>query len=827
LGGRLQTLHSCHSPPAVNSVNTKIRFLPSIITSLTLALAACAPVVPQPTAAVPALLTPAPSKTPTATQTATPTPQPTPTLSPGAPCGRETSDSLFVFLDCNDVLRIRSEIYGNPATSREWRGLLQGVNDFVANPPITYSPNRDESWLWLDFMPRDIALVYLVTGDTQYASAILHILDIVVDGTPQTTPESGQPQSGLAVPPGVFTSSYISLLFAYTTIRGALPLLGYPSSDYDAYFMEQATRLDAWSSWVASLPNDIWNQFLEADAAIATIALTFPDDPQSQALYSRARQRLHERIAVWYDTDGGWREYADNYSPYVIQALLLYAESELARGVNIYSTTFGHANLHSICQWYLRVMTPEGVLPAIGDGHWVQSLDPGILRLCATRTDDPTLHFAFERYLYGRARFPSRDYRLTYLFDTIAWSQPETDVAEPDWTSTLLADSGLAVLRSGWSPESQYMLLEFAEDGLSHPLHQHQSFGNIVLYDGGAWMLENGYRGRTDEEYWSAVSTPHHSTLTLDGASQTDMRATRTFFAAPGEVAMVSATAHTYPALSHTRTVLWSEPWHQWVVIDDAALYPPSAGHSLQLRWYVSIPDSRHPLHVDHSDQPDPDTWVFTRTWGTPGTLSINLLPALPASYAPIERLYIDPWEGRASGVEIEVAPMTWPVRLVSVLTSTLTGNAPVSSVLRTDAPTGTLVSTLRSDAQWDWVLPRASSTHADIGPFLVNGHAACLESSGTDVASYCLLGGTTLSYAGVALVSSATPLSANVRIADSLVHVDAPADLVVRLFWPTEVVEVTDDLGRPVEFTLSGNALSLHAEEGGHTYSVLALAGE
>lgn len=207
--------------------------------------------------------------------------------------------------------------------------------------------------------------------------------------------------------------------------------------------------------------------------------MTIPEDVRSTSLYARAMRRLQLRIANWFDADGGWREYADNYSPLVLQSLLLYAETEFQRGQDIYHLDFGANTIPDICQWFVRVLPPDGVLPAIGDGHWLQSLDPGLLRLCGIRSSDPTLVFGFERYSYGREHFPSRNYYLTYLFDTIAWSDSSLASQHPAWTSDLLSGSGLAVLRSGWHAEAQYLLLEFTDDGVGG--HHHQSFGNVVL----------------------------------------------------------------------------------------------------------------------------------------------------------------------------------------------------------------------------------------------------------------------------------------------------------------------------------------------------------
>jgi hypothetical protein len=222
----------------------------------------------------------------------------------------------------------------------------------------------------------------------------------------------------------------------------------------------------------------MWNQFIQADASIATIALALPDDPSSPGLLDRARRRLEARIANWYDADGGYREYADNYSPLVLQALLLWAETEFHASNDVYARSYQGVTLHRMCQWYLNVMTPQGLLPAINDGH--PPLQAGLLRLCAIRTDDPMLTYAFERYSDGLDLHGDYDFILSAAFDTIAWSASDLPLSEPTWASALLPDSGLAVLRSSWHTDAQYMLLDFTDDGLDHHMI-YQAFGNINL----------------------------------------------------------------------------------------------------------------------------------------------------------------------------------------------------------------------------------------------------------------------------------------------------------------------------------------------------------
>lgn len=734
---------------------------------------------------------------------------------PGSEPGR-----AYVFLDCDDIRRIRREIAANEDTALAWRRLAVGVAEFTADLPTTYTPQTDSPWMWYFFMPRNIGLAYLVSGNEHYAQALVQLLTLIRDGTPAPIGEGGRPESGLTVMSGHFTSSYIAMLFAYSTVRNTSLLDDMDRSAFDSYFIEQGRRLEAYSTWQrGSDLQSMWNQFIQADAAIATIALALPDDPSSPGLLDRARRRLEARIANWYDADGGYREYADNYSPLVLQALLLWAETEFHASNDVYARSYQGVTLHRMCQWYLNVMTPQGLLPAINDGH--PPLQAGLLRLCAIRAADPTLTYAFERYSDGLDLHGDYDFILSAAFDTVAWSASDLPLREPTWASALLPDSGLAVLRSGWHNDAQYVLLEFTDDGLDHPMHLHQAFGNIVLHDAGPWILENGYRANTDEEWLEAQSTAHHSTLTLDNLTQTNTRANRTFFHSLGPIGVASASAQTYPALSHTRTILWSESWHQWVVVDDAALSTAPQGHSLQLRWYVSIPSELDRLRSEHTSLPGGERWSFERSWATPATLAIDLFPGSQASFMPMSRIYLEPWLGRAEGIEVEISPASRLTRMVSVLTSTVNGMIPASSIARDDTDEATQISTQQGDLQLDWVYPHASSATSRIGEYTVTGRAACQEQDGNSIISYCLFDGTQLVRGGISLVAAPDPVSAYASILNGVIVVNAHDACTIQLLWPSGVASIRDETGFPTSYSISGSQLAIHVSEGTHTYTV------
>jgi hypothetical protein len=720
------------------------------------------------------------------------------------PCTKGEPEKIYLFLDCNDVRRIRREVNaGDQYTRRAWTELLNQIRLFRGKFPTAYDQSGIGVLWWGagHYMARDLALAYLVTGKADYASDIVRLLDLVSSQTPAGT---------LFIRPNHGGVNYEALIFAYTVIRDTPLLTDERRAYYDTFFVDQAMLLEGMASAPDFPPPSGINQNVPfaIDVGIATMALGVPGDPRSAGLYNNAWGRIAQRLATRFDTDGGWYEKTDNYSSIVLEALLIFAESVLRiRGENLYQANFGGRSIHAMCEWYLREMTPQGTMAALNDGLWA-GLEPGLLRLCATRTSDPTLTFAFARYFSGYLSSNGRSYVPYFTpFGTVAWADRTLPASEPSWSSVLMPSTGLAILRSSWKADAQYLLLQFTDT----TVHQHYSFGNIVLYDNGPWILDNGYHLDNSvslgSEHDRSMQTSEHSTVSLDGANQTFMGGTPSIFSVLDQSAMVSVSAATYPGFRHSRTVLWAKPTHQWLVIDDAS-HEAGGSHALQLRWFVAQRGSGAGSH-----------WTFARGGSR---LQVDLLPGnLPAEISPVARQYTAFTEGNANGVQMQVIASTWPVRLVSVLTASPL--API--VTRTDSESGMLVSVTQSPKIWNWIVPRSFPGGAQVGATSVTGKAGGLVTTlRGQVLSYCLFDGQIMTSGDSTLASVANPnvpVSLEVVLDARRIVVSTAQPVTLSLFWPGRASRITDETGAPVAFSIADKVMSLQVAEGQHTLQV------
>lgn len=728
--------------------------------------------------------------------------RPTLTPNPDLPCNGISAEKIYLFLDCNDIRRIRAELYsGNVEFQRAWNALITIVDTYRANFPTSYNVEGNPALWWgsSNYMARDIALIYLVTGDLAYANDELRLLDLAISNTP-----GGR----LLLDPDHGEVVYQSVLFGYLAVRD-LPSVSEPTrASYTRFFIRQGQLLEAESIRQGNIPLDSWinrNVAMGENTTAATIALAFPDDPEAQLLYQQARPRLEWQLSNWIEQDGGWGENTNHYGFRVFEGILGFAEAmRKNRAENIYETDFGGKSIHSMCTYFLESLTPEGEPPQINDTGW-EFFDPGVLMLCARRMNDPQIQFASRQALWGYYNaYSSGSSRDFTPFETIVWWDPAVsqDLTPPSWTSVLLPSTGLGIFRSDWSHEAQYGLLKYTASAV----HTHFSFGEFFLYDHGPWLTGNGYH--LGDEYNASVHTRSASTLTLDNAQQTTIGGSLIAFEPLGQTGYMAVTSPSYSILNHTRNVLWNQTWHQWIVVDDATFSASPAGHRLQVRWYVRGTEAGHDLNGN---------WMFTRL-DYPGTLYVQMPSSTSTTYSPISRSYPYNTEGDAGGVEMEVAPSAPLARLISVLTYSDAQPASSPSVSRDDSGEGLLIVTqpAADSPIWDWLLAAPGTQQVEKTGYLLQGDAGCVWRKAAALAGYCLYTGTSLSVDDRLLAQSSAPISLEADIENSQITIDSSSDTTLQIYWPTGVQKITED-GQQVVFQQTEDVVSLQLTAGKH----------
>jgi hypothetical protein len=726
----------------------------------------------------------------------TATSAPTPTFNPNLPCLNTQADDYFVFLDCMDIIKIRENI--NKKENRYLINRLHNLNsEYVEglahpdDPATLQSIGSSDLNHWLlfrgvDSPTRQLGLEYLLTGDPLYSEAIVKVLQILA----QTD------NGGIVLPIEQITDPFLSLVFAYSVVRNTRILSESEIAFYDKFFFIQSSRIlqlsypDDWQS--------LWNPGIRNVAMVATVALYFQKDVRFETLYQQAKSSVFGRISKLVNDEGGYKELTDNYSPVVLNSVVLYAEAEYKKGNDIYSKRIGNTSIHDMCRWFIYEMTPEGTLPAINDG-WFESYSPGIFRLCGNRTTDPELIFAADKFSDGQKNgfqyYPQSSWmNPDSIFDQIVWNESSITPQKPGFTSILLPQSGLAVLRDGWDKNSQYALMMFTPT--TH--HEHYSFGNINIYDQIPWIIDNGY------QFESGKATKDHSTITIDDSNQKFWGGTSEAFSDLGNSGFISVKSKPYPDFQQTRSVLWFKPLHQWIIVDDGDAQNP---HSIALRWFV--------LGTSKSENNN-NTWVFTQL---PGSLKLVFLPGIDMEYSWIERSYIEGKSpGTSGGVEGKATVSAWPVHL-----ATLMSTSQLLSGSRTDAENGFTISSIFEDAKsLEWAYSYQPGLAVEFPSISILGKAGCVVHESEHLKGYCLFLGTSLSSQGKDLTESNKPFSIDVDFSSGKIVIENTNTTMVRLYWPEKISGLWSSRdNQSVPFTWDNGILQFESGTGYQSYSV------
>jgi hypothetical protein len=705
----------------------------------------------------------------------------TPTVKPDLPCNGIMPERVYLFMDCSDIRRIRENLKArDPQLLETWKTDKQIVDTYLSAFPTTYDPNNSANVLWWgdgNYVAEDMALIYLVSGDDVYAEGARRLLDLIRNNTHYGTHlgnYSDDATGGLLAGPNHGNMPFSSLVFSYLSIRDTDLFTDPERQQFDDFFVQQGyLAYEAIGRRGGRIPLDSWiNRNVPHAAAIiaTTIAVAFPNHPRSQELYDMARPELDWQITNWWHPDGGWGEDTENYGFGRLEGLLILAEA-LKKNMNIdmYQVDYGGKTLGTLCRHYVDVLTPEGMSPALNDtNHYY--VDPGFLRLCAYRTNDSQLAFAADEYRWGWEHAYGRDFLdQDTMLGEIAWWGLSPKPQEPTFTSLASPTTGYAVLRSDWHHTASYLLLQFT----ASKVHAEQSFGAIYLYDGGPWMVGNGYHLPSFVGGQEGQSTWQHSTLAMDGASQTQTDGTLLDFADLDQTGLISVEGHPYPNTAHTRTVAWIKAWHQWLVWDDFNIFD-SKSHSLQLRWYV---------RGDWAHESD-NIWTFSRSSGDPGFLTVAMYPAGQAAYKQVERhYYVEQWVSDAVGVELDATAIKPLTRLISALTSA----EKIPTTNRVDEEKGTLLRSVLDQTTWEWLVPSKSGEVA-IGSYSLDGIAGCLHLLDNQIQGYCLFHGAHLAKDTQELVKASGPLDVEVDLQNSSINIDVASETDVAFYWPTQI---------------------------------------
>jgi hypothetical protein len=339
-----------------------------------------------------------------------------------------------------------------------------------------FTLNRQE-WLW------DIAAAYLLTNNSKYALAFEEILHGWFEQNPRMDwKDEADPVWRLIESSLRMSSTWIdafTVFFPCDEIDEALKwrMLGsfYEHAQFLAHFRSPGK-----------------NHLIQESYGLLAVAGAFPEFKASAKWLELANLRLEETLSSEIYPDGGYVEGSTFYHRFVVRILQQIAD--FADEFEVELSGVFHERLERMYAFLMQIARPDGVMPQMNDGFRAKSL----------------------RTLY---REPARMFgRQDFEFFA---SQGERG-REPEMRSVGFPYSGVYVMRSDWSPEARYMIVDAGLFGSSHGHEDKLSF-ELFAY-GKPFIVEGGnYTYKYDRWHRYFESSFAHNTIVVDQRSQLRM----------------------------------------------------------------------------------------------------------------------------------------------------------------------------------------------------------------------------------------------------------------------------------------------------------------
>ena len=361
------------------------------------------------------------------------------------------------------------------------------------------------------------------------------------------------------------------------------------------------------------------NFHIFSSSIVGTVAMLYPDLPESAGWLRWAQSELPKLLFTEYGIDGGYGEGSMNYWHPSYSALLGFMVASKNFGVRDYFADPEIADaMRRTLAWRMDLMAPDGRYVAVGDAH---RSDNGADYLEETGhvLRDPVFSWAGRAFVERTrgAWIPEEPYELFHIDLSLPARPPEALFANYPF-------SGYGVFRSGWGPQENYCLLKYgttfigrreAENNLIISGHAHADAlelelhykGIPMLIDPGTvgiyqnWNTYGGYCKATVAHNTVGIGNPwgydrldglygehvkqhgkeflYETSQKNIGRADTELRA----FGDAGQIGLISARLKTYADVTHQRTVVWFRDTGV-AVVDDSL----ESANEQTYEWYLN-----------------------------------------------------------------------------------------------------------------------------------------------------------------------------------------------------------------------------------------------
>lgn len=282
------------------------------------------------------------------------------------------------------------------------------------------------------------------------------------------------------------------------------------------------------------------------------IGVMLPELRDAGTWCATALERLQHELDYQFYPDGAQTELSPGYHGVSVRNGLGVLDLAKRTGQELPPEML--AKLERTFDYYLRIMMPDGRVPALNDSGW-----GGVRGWLRTGTD----------------YFPDRD----------DWRYVATAGREgtpPTYTSCKFDYAGWYVMRTGWEADDAYLILDAGPFSTGH---QHEDKLHFIVHANGRRVITEPGNYSYDRSAWRryVLSTRGHNTVLVDGQEQNRRRQRHTYrsdqplsnrwFSSPDVDYAEGTYADGYgpkqdKTVTHTRRILFIKPRY-WIVVDE------------------------------------------------------------------------------------------------------------------------------------------------------------------------------------------------------------------------------------------------------------------
>ncbi|MFQ5649565.1 MAG: alginate lyase family protein [bacterium] len=361
--------------------------------------------------------------------------------------------------------------------------LLNVSHTFQDEITWRQNPTRDREWLLalnrMDWI-WSVAVAYKFTGDPKYATAFDEIMRSWFRQNPMPRWKNEKDNVWRLIESSArMTDGWIEAFFIFYNCDQV--------SDEVKWRMLASFHDHA--QFLAHFRSPRRNHLLQETYGLLAVGAAFPEFKMADKWIEIARLRLDRAMHEDVYPDGGYTEGSTYYHRFAIRILQEITDFSTAYGVQI--SDYFYAQLEKMYSFLMHTARPDGVMPQMNDGFHAKNL-----RLLF---DTPAEFFS----------------RQDFEFFASAGQRGRA----ADATSVAYPYSGVYVMRSDWSPEARYLLVDAGPFGSSHGHEDKLSFevfafGEPFIVDSGTYTyVHNKWRR-------FFTSSFAHNTIVVDGRSQ-------------------------------------------------------------------------------------------------------------------------------------------------------------------------------------------------------------------------------------------------------------------------------------------------------------------